>query len=69
MAGCKKGGMMALALGAAAALMMAATAMAATTYEYDSLGRIIKVTYDNGAWVQYAYDANGNRITVQTYKP
>jgi YD repeat-containing protein len=63
-----KRNMAALALGALAALTMAATALA-TTYEYDALGRLTKVTYDDGSWVQYAYDANGNRVTVQTYKP
>jgi YD repeat-containing protein len=57
----------ALALGTA--LLAAPAADAATTYEYDSLGRLTKVTYDDGSWVQYAYDANGNRTVVQTYKP
>jgi YD repeat-containing protein len=33
------------------------------TYEYDNLNRLTKVTYANGAVVQYTYDAVGNRLT------
>lgn len=33
------------------------------TYSYDVLGRLVRVTYPNGAIVQYAYDANGNRTS------
>ena len=36
----------------------------ATTYEYDELGRVIKVTHDDGSVVQYQYDAAGNRTVV-----
>lgn len=50
-------------LPAAAALVLASPA-AADQYQYDSLGRLIRVTYDNGAVVQYSYDAAGNRTTV-----
>jgi YD repeat-containing protein len=32
-----------------------------TTYEYDRLQRLTKVSYDNGAVVRYEYDAVGNR--------
>lgn len=32
-----------------------------TTYEYDSLGRLIRVIYDSGSEVEYHYDAAGNR--------
>jgi YD repeat-containing protein len=35
------------------------------TYEYDNLNRLIKVTYANGAVVQYTYDAVGNRTKKQ----
>jgi YD repeat-containing protein len=36
----------------------------AITYEYDELGRVTKVTYDDGKYVQYQYDAAGNRTVV-----
>ena len=32
-----------------------------TTYEYDALGRLKKVTLDNGDEIDYDYDAAGNR--------
>ena len=40
-----------------------ATAQYTTTYEYDSLNRLVKVDYPNGQRVEYAYDALGNRIS------
>lgn len=40
----------------------------AISYEYDELGRVVKVTYDNGSYVIYAYDAAGNRTTVTAVK-
>ncbi len=36
----------------------------AVTYEYDALGRLRKVTYDDGRVVQYTYDAADNRTQV-----
>jgi YD repeat-containing protein len=33
------------------------------TYTYDSLGRVVTLTYDNGTQITYAYDAAGNRTT------
>ena len=36
-----------------------------TEYEYDELGRLIKVTYENGKVIDYGFDAAGNR-TNQT---
>lgn len=40
------------------------TASAGTiSYSYDTLGRLVQVTYPNGAVIQYIYDANGNRTT------
>jgi YD repeat-containing protein len=40
----------------------------AITYEYDVLGRLTKVTYDDGSYVVYAYDAAGNRSVVTKVK-
>lgn len=36
----------------------------AMSYEYDALGRVTKVTYDDGSYVVYQYDAAGNRSVV-----
>ena len=36
----------------------------AITYKYDALGRVIKITYDDGSVVEYIYDEAGNRIEV-----
>jgi len=45
------------------ALSAAAPASAADTkYEYDTLGRLTKVTFPDGVVIVYAYDAAGNRI-------
>jgi len=35
-----------------------------TAYTYDALGRVVGVTYANGAAITYAYDAAGNRTAV-----
>ena len=35
-----------------------------TSYEYDSLYRLTKVTYPDSTWQQFAYDANGNRTAL-----
>jgi YD repeat-containing protein len=51
---------------ALAALMFAAPVSAATTYTYDTLGRVATVTYDNGKTITYSYDAAGNRTQVVT---
>ena len=34
---------------------------ASVQYTYDSLNRLIRVEYDNGAFIEYEYDAAGNR--------
>jgi uncharacterized protein RhaS with RHS repeats len=48
-------------------LMLASVqAVAATTYEYDTLGRLYMVCYDNGLTITYNYDAMGNRTSVVT---
>src|SRR5579862_35345 len=54
---------------ATAALLIAASACncyGATTYAYDSLGRLWVVTYDNGMQITYHYDSAGNRTQVVT---
>lgn len=40
-------------------------ASGSVSYTYDSLGRLVQVTYDNGTIITYSYDAAGNR-TVRT---
>jgi YD repeat-containing protein len=40
----------------------------ANVYEYDSLGRVDKVTYPDGSYVDYDYDAAGNRSLVTGVK-
>lgn len=34
---------------------------ASATYQYDTRGRVSKITYDDGTIVDYTYDLNGNR--------
>lgn len=41
----------------------------AETYAYDSLNRLKKVTYDNGSYVSYEYDKNGNITSTKIYEP
>ena len=54
-----------------AALMLAAPpGLADQTYEYDALGRVIKVTDTaTGKTITYNYDAAGNRTTVVAAQP
>jgi len=40
----------------------------AENYEYDELNRVKKVTYDDGSYVEYAYDANGNILSVAVHQ-
>lgn len=49
-------------LSLAPALLVSATALAATQYQYDALGRLVRVRYDNGKEIVYTYDAAGNRL-------
>ena len=44
-------------------MSLGAFAQSTNTYEYDNLNRLTKVTFANGAVVQYTYDAVGNRLT------
>lgn len=36
------------------------------TYEYDTRGRLKKITFNNGTTIEYTYDATGNRTAVTT---
>ncbi len=49
-----------LFLGAAAVPALAGNTV---TYTYDALGRLTKITFDNGTTQTYTYDAAGNRIS------
>lgn len=35
-------------------------------YEYDRLGRVTKITYQDGSVITYEYDKNGNIVSVGT---
>ncbi len=49
-----------------AGLVWSASAYAGnTTYQYDSLGRVIKVTYPDSKQICYTYDSAGNRTQVK----
>lgn len=41
--------------------------VSAEEYEYDDLDRVTKVIYDDGSYVKYAYDKNGNIVNVDVY--
>jgi YD repeat-containing protein len=41
----------------------------AATCVYDDLNRLTEVNYGNGQIIRYAYDATGNRITMQQKLP
>ncbi len=38
---------------------------ASVNYEYDSLGRLTGVLYEDGTSISYQYDANGNRSSAE----
>lgn len=48
-------------------LVMNTTAFA-ENYEYDELNRVTKVIYDDGSYVTYVYDNNGNVIDIIVYE-
>jgi len=39
----------------------------AEEYQYDDLDRLVKVTYEDGSYTKYSYDANGNLLEVIVY--
>ncbi len=55
----------AITLGAAL-LLFSASSATAETYSYDDAGRLTKVVYDDGSFIRYQYDANGNRLMLAT---
>jgi YD repeat-containing protein len=52
-----------MGLGALAALG-SSVVLAATTYQYDDLGRLTRADFSDGSYITYEYDAAGNRNTV-----
>lgn len=51
-------------------LSIGISAQTTINYQYDNLQRLTKATYPTGSYIQYTYDANGNRsqeVKVQQY--
>lgn len=40
-----------------------------TRYEYDTVGRLVKVTYPDSSTISYAYDRMGNILSISTQEP
>lgn len=40
----------------------------AEEYEYDELNRVKKVSYEDGSYVEYEYDSNGNILNIYVYE-
>jgi len=47
------------------AAIVLSTPLAAVEYEYDSIGRLVRVVEENGDAIEYAYDAVGNRVRLK----
>ena len=47
-------------------LAVSVTQAFAATYQYDTAGRLISVTHDDGSSITYTYDAAGNITQQQT---
>ena len=45
-------------------LCVFSTFIQAETYNYDNTGRLVSVIYDDGSSITYAYDNNGNRLSM-----
>lgn len=48
-------------------LTVSAIPAQAEEVEYDDLNRVTKVTYDDGSYVEYEYDRNGNIVSINVY--
>lgn len=65
----KKWGKLCLILGMAGCLLAGSVCtVQAEEYLYDALNRVIRVTYDDGSYVEYTYDKNGNITGVDVHK-
>ena len=62
-------GIVMLATVALLAAMPAIVHSASATYQYDTKGRVSKITYDDGTVVDYAYNLNGNRTSETRTTP
>lgn len=62
-------GIVMLAIALVFAAIPATVQSASATYEYDTKGRVSKITYDDGSVVDYAYDLNGNRTSATKTTP
>ncbi len=40
----------------------------AEEYKFDALNRVIQVTYEDGSYVKYTYDSNGNIVKTEVYE-
>jgi len=55
-----------LALVAAWLCLVASAARAGDVYQYDAVGRLIRVTHEGGPVITYTYDANGNLLSMNS---
>lgn len=69
-AGKVRAGVRVFSLAAGTVLVTAGGAAAQpTTYQYDALGRLVRVDQGNGGAATYAYDPAGNRTQVNAVAP
>lgn len=44
-------------------MFIGTVAAGSVTYEYDALGRLERIVYDDGTVIEFVYDAAGNRTS------